>query len=170
MCTLIGYGQKANADTLIPYKKAAILSACLPGAGQVFNSIKTTGRKNAYWKVPLIAAGLGSVSYFLIRNQQVVSNIKNEYNQRLNGGITDPSWEDYDTPALLLLYEQYARLRDLSILGIGAVYALQIIDAAAEAHFLKFDVSKDLSLTLYPKQLNSSGILISARLNFNSKP
>ena len=170
LCTLIGYGQKANPDTLIPYKKAAILSACLPGAGQIYNSIKTTGRKNAYWKVPLIAAGLGGTSYFLIQNQQLVSNIKTEYKQRLNGGVTDPRWADYDTPALISLYEQYARLRDLSILGIGAVYALQIMDAAVEAHFLKFDVSKDLSLTLYPKQLNSSGILIGARLNFTSKP
>jgi hypothetical protein len=52
------------------------------------------------------------------------------------------------------LYDQYARQRDLAILGIGAVYVFQILDAAVEAHFLHFDVSKDLSLTIRPSMLS----------------
>jgi hypothetical protein len=35
-------------------------------------------------------------------------------------------------------------------LGVGAVYLFQILDAAVEAHFLHFNVSKDLSLQLMP--------------------
>jgi len=165
---LDGFAQRTSADTVIPYKKAAILSACIPGLGQVYNSMHTNGRKNAYWKVPLFIAGLGATSYFLVQNQQVVTSIKTEYNQRINGGSTNPVWADYDNLALVSLYDQYARMRDLSILGVGAVYVYQIIDAAVEAHFLTFDVSKDLSITVSPRRFSANAYGVSARFNFNN--
>ncbi len=136
------------------FKKAVLLSACLPGAGQVFNSIKmTNGRKNAYWKVPLIYAGLGAAGYFLVSNQQMKNNLKNEYSLRQLGGGSQ-QWVDYDDQAVLSLYQQYLDLRDLSILALGAVYLLQIIDAGVEAHFIKFDVSDQLSLSIDPSLMN----------------
>ena len=46
----------------------------------------------------------------------------------------------------LYFYNSYLNNRDLSILGLAAVYFIQIIDAGVEAHFLKFDVSPDLTL------------------------
>ena len=167
-CTLcLISAQQTSKDTLIPFRKAALFSACLPGAGQVFNSIHTTGRKNAFWKVPLIAAGLGGTTYILIQNQRMVQGIKSEYAVRQAGSIGDPQWIDYDDQALVSLYDQYARLRDLSILGIGAVYALQILDAAVEAHFLSFDVSKNLSLRVRPSFLNYNSFGLTAKLNLH---
>lgn len=157
-------GQKQLIDSVIPYKKAALLSACVPGGGQIFNSIHTNGRKNAFWKVPLIAAGIGGTTYLLIQNQRLVQSIKTEYNQRQLGGVTNPNWVDYDDLALVSLYDQYARLRDLSILGIGAVYAIQILDAAVEAHFLRFDVSKELSLLIRPSVINRSSLGLTAKI------
>jgi hypothetical protein len=136
------------------FKKAVLLSACLPGAGQVFNSSKmTNGRKNAYWKVPLIYAGIGAAGYFLVTNQQMKNNLKNEYSLRQLGGGSQ-QWVDYDDQAVLSLYQQYLDLRDLSILALGAVYLLQIIDAGVEAHFIKFDVSDQLSLSIDPSLMN----------------
>lgn len=167
-CTLcLISAQQTSKDTLIPFRKAALFSACLPGAGQVFNSIHTTGRKNAFWKVPLIAAGLGGTTYILIQNQRMVQGIKSEYEVRQAGSIGDPQWIDYDDQALVSLYDQYARLRDLSILGLGAVYALQILDAAVEAHFLSFDVSKNLSLRVRPSFLNYNSFGLTAKLNLH---
>jgi hypothetical protein len=167
-CTLgLISAQQTSKDTLIPYRKAALFSACLPGAGQVYNSIHTTGRKNAFWKVPLIAAGLGGTTYILIQNQRMVQGIKSEYAVRQTGSIGDPQWLDYDDQALVSLYEQYARLRDLSILGIGAVYALQILDAAVEAHFLNFDVSKNLSLKVRPSVSTDLRFGLTAKLNLH---
>lgn len=154
--------QRANNDTVYPFRKAAFLSACVPGAGQIYNSFHTTGRKNAFWKVPLIVAGMGGATYVLIQNQKIVQSIKTEYNQRQNTGPVNPLWLDYDDMALVSLYDQYAQLRDLSILGVGAVYFIQIMDAAVEAHFLHFDVSKDLSLDLQP-------ILLRNHIGFNAK-
>jgi hypothetical protein len=136
------------------FKKAVLLSACLPGAGQVFNSSKmTNGRKNAYWKVPLIYAGIGAAGYFLVTNQQMKNNLKNEYSLRQLGGGSQ-QWVDYDDQAVLSLYQQYLDLRDLSILALGAVYLIQIIDAGVEAHFIKFDVSDKLSLSIDPSLMN----------------
>ena len=61
---------------------------------------------------------------------------------------------DYDDQAILYLYQQYLDLRDLSILALGAVYLIQIIDAGVEAHFIKFDVSDKLSLSIEPTLMN----------------
>jgi len=79
-------GQKQLKDSVIPYKKAALLSACIPGGGQVFNSIHTSGRKNAFWKVPLIAAGIGGTTYLLIQNQSICA-IKGPIYFRYRSGI-----------------------------------------------------------------------------------
>jgi hypothetical protein len=38
-------------------------------------------------------------------------------------------WEQYDNEGILTLYNQYLTKRDLSILGVGAVYLFQIVDA-----------------------------------------
>lgn len=156
------WGQTSALDSLHPFRTAAKRSAIIPGWGQIYNSNLTLHRKNAGWKVPLIYAGLGGMTTLLILNQNKVNNIKNEYQNRIQGGPLDPQWIDYDNLALVSLYNQYARNRDLSILGMGAVYLIQIADAAVEAHFLKFDVSKDLSLQVKPWKTHSySGINLS---------
>ncbi|NBP28713.1 MAG: hypothetical protein EBV23_03915 [Flavobacteriia bacterium] len=90
-------------DSLYPYKKAALCSAILPGVGQVYNSIHSSKRKNAYWKVPLIYAGLGATSFLLIQNQQTVNSIKTEYAARQIGPALNPLWIDYDNFALISL-------------------------------------------------------------------
>jgi len=154
-------------DSLYPYKKAALCSAILPGGGQIYNSIHSSKRKNAFWKVPLIYAGLGASTFLLIQNQQTVNSIKTEYAARQLGPPQNPLWFDYDNFALISLYDQYARFRDLSILGVGAVYLFQILDAAVEAHFLNFNVSKDLSLQLLP-YASPQNLGCTAKITFKS--
>ena len=57
-------------------KKASILSAIIPGAGQIYNHLAMPkGSKKAYWKVPLIYAGLGLTTYYLIQNQAIQSDL-----------------------------------------------------------------------------------------------
>lgn len=158
-CSLAAFSQ-ADPDTLFKtkdtvkvhsVKKAMIFSAVLPGAGQVYNHIAMPkGQKKAFWKVPLIYAGLGATSYFLITNQAQVKSLKNEYNNRLASLPGDPQWENYDDQGVLTLFSQYQRNRDLSILGLSLVYLLQVADAGVEAHFVRFDVSRDLSMQIRP--------------------
>ena len=85
--------------------------------------------------------------------------------ERLNGNIVDPEWSIYDDQSVLYLYRQYLDLRDLSILAIGAIYFLQILDAGVESHFINFDVSDNLSLNVNPVMLTNQipGININLR-------
>jgi hypothetical protein len=148
-------------------KKAMILSAVVPGAGQIYNHMDMPkGQKKAFWKVPLIYAGLGATGYFLISNNIQQKALKTEYNNRMEGNPTDPQWEQYDNDGILTLYNQYLDRRDLSILGFGAIYLLQIADAGIEAHFVRFDISKDLSMQIRPSIHYNGQLGFSASLNF----
>ncbi|HNS43475.1 MAG TPA: DUF5683 domain-containing protein [Taishania sp.] len=133
-------------------KLAAILSAALPGAGQVYNHIAMPkGKKKAYWKVPLIYAGLGVTGYFAVKNHLEQKVLKQEYINRTEYGLTPiEKYSNYDDAGILQLYNQKITRRDLLFLGMGLVYLLQIADAAVEAHFVNFDVSKDLSMKIRP--------------------
>jgi hypothetical protein len=148
-------------------KKALIYSAIIPGSGQVYNHIAMPkGKKNAFWKVPLIYAGLGATGYFLIKNQQAQRSLRTEYDNRINGGTINPKWSDYDDDAVLTLYGKYLDRRDLSIIGYGLVYLLQLADAGIEAHFVNFDISEDLSLAIEPAYLGKNTIGMSLTFNF----
>lgn len=142
-----------DSDSIKPHsiKKAVIFSAVLPGAGQVYNHIAMPkGKKKAYWKVPLIYAGLGATAYFAITNNIEQKKLKTEYNNRVNLNIYGEEYSNYDNQGILQLYQQKANRRDLFFLGMGLVYLLQVADAAVEAHFVNFDVSEDLSMRIRP--------------------
>jgi hypothetical protein len=156
LCALpfLGRSQDTTStkDSVVhPFKKAMMYSAIVPGMGQIYNTLNTVnGRKKAYWKVPLIYTALGAGGYLLISNQLTQKSLKTEYTNRLAGNDLNPRWSDYDNFGVLQLYRQYLDWRDLSILGLFAIYGFQILDAGVEAHFLQFDVSDNLSMQLSP--------------------
>jgi hypothetical protein len=149
-------------DSIVhPYKKALLYSAIIPGGGQIYTSFKSQKKfKNAFWKIPLIYTGLGFMGYQFLVNQKTANSLKNEYSNRENGSELNEEWSQYDDYSILALYNSYLNSRDLSILGFAAVYFIQIIDAGVEAHFLKFDVSPNLTLKFDATLLtyNSPGI------------
>lgn len=150
-------------------RDALIFSALVPGAGQVYNHIyMPKGKKKAFWKVPLIYAGLGATGYFLWTNQQTVKELKTEYTNRQNGGTLSDKWSLYDDYGILTLFQQYQNQRDLSILSVGFVYLLQLADAGIEAHFVRFDISEDLSMCIYPSFPMGQTVGIGMRWNFNN--
>jgi hypothetical protein len=51
---------------------------------------------------------------------------------------------------LLDVADQYHRWLDLSYIAFGLVYVLNVMDAAVDAYFVRFDISKDLSLVIKP--------------------
>lgn len=124
--------------------KATIFSAVLPGAGQVYN------RK--YWKVPIVAAGIGTCIYFIDRNTSQYERYKDAYIALTDN---DPSTVDefngqYSAGAVLDVANTYRKWRDLSWICTGAVYILNILDATVDAHFVRFDAGDDLTLAVAP--------------------
>jgi len=151
-------------------KRAVLLSSLLPGAGQIYNHMAMPkGKKNAFWKVPLIYTALGTSGYFLIKNHVLKNGYKNEYSKRIADPTylsNDESFNIYDNAGILTLYNQHLNWRDLSILAFGAIYIIQLVDAGVEAHFVSFDVSQDLSLNIDPVLMNFNNPGVKISLNF----
>jgi hypothetical protein len=151
--TIADFSKSTKSDSIRPHsiKKAVVFSAVLPGAGQVYNHIAMPkGKKKAYWKVPLIYAGLGVTGYFGVINHLEQKAIKQEYFSREANNPPSEKYFNYDKTGLVQLQKQRATNRDLLFVGMGLVYLLQIADAAVEAHFVKFDVSENISMLFRP--------------------
>ncbi len=121
--------------------RAAIYSAILPGAGQVYN------RK--YWKVPIVLGGLGVSYWFIQDNNKNYQRYKNAYLDVVNGR-PDEFNGLYGGDQLRNVADTYHRWRDLSYVAFGLVYALNIVDASVDGYFVRFDVSNNLTLQAGP--------------------
>lgn len=156
-----------------PSKKAMLYSAIVPGGGQIYNHIhlpRTSRRKwNVYWKVPLIYGAIGGSAYMLISKQQEIGLLKKEYTFRVenpNLPISEGKYQNFDNQALLQLHSNSQTQRDLFILTTVLAYAINILDASVEAHFINFDVSDDLSLHIQPTATSNFGLGLGFALRF----
>ncbi len=133
-------------------KKAALLSAILPGAGQVYNK--------KYWKLPIIYAAAGGLVYSFQFNQSRYIKYRTAYKYRIDNDAStmDDYIGVYSDDNLNTLQKYYHRYRDLTVLGFAAVYALNIIDASVDAHLFTFDVSDDLTLKVQPTLIQTAGM------------
>lgn len=128
-------------DALAP-ARAAFYSAVLPGLGQAYN-----GR---YWKIPIAYAGLGVGVYFYINNDQQYERYRSAYKRRL-AGFTDDEFIVNGTvrvtnEGLIRAQRFYQRNKEISLLVLVGIYALNIIDANVDAHLQQFNVSEDLTV------------------------
>lgn len=156
-------------DSVKPHsiRKAVIYSSVLPGLGQIYNHrAMPKGSKKAFWKVPLIYAGLGATGYFLVSNQLTQHELRVEYTNRIELGISSEKWQNYDDQGVLTLFRQYQTFRDLSILAVSAVYLIQIVDAGVEAHFVDFDISEDLTIKASPVLMSNYTAGVNITLKF----
>lgn len=150
-------------------RKAAVYSAMLPGLGQVYN------RKA--WKVPIIYAGFGVLTYFIVSNHNQFILFKEAYIYKANGETypTDNEYAlKYNLNQLSDGMEYYRRNRDLSYIIAGIWYTMNILEAYVDAHFFDYDISEDLTMGIspaiipmvIPDQPASAGITLS----FKFKP
>ncbi|MEZ4755438.1 MAG: DUF5683 domain-containing protein [Flavobacteriales bacterium] len=124
--------------------KATLLSAVLPGAGQIYN------RK--YWKAPIAWLGLGTCVYFIQENTREYRRYKDAYIALVDGDAStiDEFNGQFSPSQVLEVTDTYRRWRDLSYIAFGLVYMLNVVDATVDAHFVRFDVGSDLSLRAAP--------------------
>jgi hypothetical protein len=140
-------------------QKAVLYSFICPGLGQIYNK--------KYWKLPLIYGAGGTFAYYVAYNQLKYTKYRDAY---INGqpnvpAMVDGSLIDYDN--LPVYRDYYRRYRDLSVLGLGAMYLLTIVDAMVDAYFFTFDVSDDLTMHLQPALIQGPGVTASLGLRIN---
>lgn len=159
-------GQTVDSVSIHSVKKATIYSAVIPGAGQVYNHLAMPkGKKKAFWKVPLIYAGLAGTGYLVLQNNQLRKAYRAEYDYRETNNAAS-NYFQYDQSGLLTLHNEARSQRDLFIAAFGLVYLLNVVDAGIEAHFVTFDVSENLTVSFQPSYGTSQGIGFSALLKF----
>lgn len=129
--------------------KAALLSALLPGTGQIYN--------HSWLKLPLVYGGLGAVIYGESFYQKYYREFADAYNAvganpalLGNPSLGTQASLARSLDALNNGVIAYRRQRDIFYLYIGLVYGVQILDALVTAHLKDFDVSDDLSLHWEP--------------------
>lgn len=136
---------ETKAEKTHSIKKATIYSAVLPGLGQAYN------RK--YWKIPIVYAGFGVLTYFIVTNTQEFKKFEEAYVYVANGEtypIDNDYVDKYNLDQLQTGMDDYRRFRDLSYIITGVWYVLNILDAHVDAHFYDFEISEDLSLKWQP--------------------
>ncbi len=120
-------------------RKALLLAAVLPGAGQIYNK--------KYWKLPLVYGGLGLIVNAVTYYETAYVKYKNELFITINGG-TAPSGKDQT--ALRAIVDEARRQRDFFLVIGGLVYILQMVDAHVDAHLKEFDLNPKLHVQVKP--------------------
>lgn len=144
-------------------RRALILSAVLPGAGQVYN-------KQA-WKVPIIYAAIGGIGYYTYSNYTQMKYYRDEYLYRVqNGNQTqypdNPDMVATPTSNIYNMYEAYNKTFQLSVIISVAVYGINLLDAYVFGHLFEFQISDDLSLNMSPSLMPTGGLKGFSTVNF----
>ncbi len=156
-------------------KRASFYSMVIPGLGQIYNK--------KYWKVPVIYAGFGTLVYLVKFNGTKFTKYINAYSDFIDDSTSttrylpliieagldetkiakelypdtyDPSQYDWFKSRLKLAKDYYRRNRDLSYIGIGLWYILNIVDASVDAHLFDYDISDELTLHIEPELFPTS--------------
>ncbi|MDR0815378.1 MAG: DUF5683 domain-containing protein [Bacteroidales bacterium] len=130
--------------------KATIMSAVLPGLGQIYN------RK--YWKVPLAYALIGTSTYFLIHYQNEFQRYRRAYIDLKDGDVYTNSHKDLEIPSYqdeerIITYgkDLYRKYRDYAIIAVVLSYLMNVVDANVDAHLFDYNVDDNLSIHAQPK-------------------
>jgi len=150
--TLIVNGQPLIiADTILEVTakavhsplKATMLSAVLPGLGQIYN-----GRA---WKVPILYAGFAGVVYAFNFNNKGYQTYRSAWVARIDGNPnTVDDFPNWSADQLQKATNYYRRNLEVTYIVGAAVYVLNILDATVDAHLLDFDVGEDLTMNIRP--------------------
>ncbi|MFK7773187.1 MAG: DUF5683 domain-containing protein [Saprospiraceae bacterium] len=145
-------------------KKAVVLTAILPGLGQIYN------KKLWYIKLPLVYGAFGGLIYSIQYNGRNYRQLKREHRYLVDGLDCTTSVYDGIVTAEVLknARDKFDKQLQFSYIGIGLAYILTAAEAYTTAHLLTFDVSDDLSMRFKPSfDVNpSTGMTVGFGVNF----
>lgn len=116
--------------------KASILSAILPGAGQVYN--------RQPYKLHILYAGIGGMIYAIDYNHRRFQLYDTAYRNRLAGKDTPNIPSTIPASSLANIRAQARKDKELSYFGLGILYLMNIADAFVSSHLTTFDIEEDL--------------------------
>ena len=119
--------------------KATIMSACLPGLGQIYNG--------KWWKVPIVYAGLGGLGYLVYSNYSEYRAYRHAYEFKTGDLPEGVTLTEHETQTYK---ESYRRDFEFFTILTVAWYGLNILDACVDGHLYTYDISDDLSLSVDP--------------------
>jgi uncharacterized protein DUF5683 len=130
-------------------RKAAYLSAVLPGLGQAYNK--------KYWKIPIVYAGFGGLSYALYYTVSNFTGYRGAYRQQVALIPNyNASYNGVSDAATLKTYRDYfKKYVDISSIGMGVWYLLNVVDATVDAHLMGWNMKDDLSVSWNPVVISS---------------
>jgi hypothetical protein len=156
-------------------RKAAIMSAILPGLGQAYNK--------KYWKIPLAWAAAGIPIYSYFYNKGIYHDIqyaitvadldKNDPSYQEMFDKVDPKLQylvDHQSLNSLTNYRnEYRKDMDYSILFTLLLWGLNVVDATVDAHLKGFNVNDNLTMQIKPAITSPQSIGVSLVFKFADK-
>ena len=138
----------------------------VPGWGQYYN--------RQYWKIPVVAAGLGGVlfalvyswdRYYLYRNAWRYERQPENYPQHEDARNSLQALVDNaGSPEIIKSRrQQFRKWGEFAVLGTGVFWILQVADAYVSAHLLGFEVRENLSMRVVPHR---EGLAAQVHLSF----
>ncbi|MBE7177793.1 MAG: hypothetical protein INR69_15410 [Mucilaginibacter polytrichastri] len=128
-------------------KKAIFRSAVVPGWGQIYN--------HSWWKVPLIYGGFTSLGIAAHNNAQLYKKYLRQATLIDQGRPLDPEfalrgYTASNRDIFVQAKDVTKRNRDVSIISIGAIWVVQVVEAYVQAKF-QHSYSMDDNLTFQVK-------------------
>ncbi|MCP4460461.1 MAG: hypothetical protein GY816_20935 [Cytophagales bacterium] len=143
-------------------KRSAILSAVLPGLGQVYN--------RQYWKVPLIIGGGVMLSHYIKYHDRLYNSFRSAFIAESDADIrTINPFTGLNSETLQANVDQLRRDRDNLMIMTTLFYVLNIIDAHISAHLHEFQINDALSMDIQPAIQPSALISRSVGISFSFK-
>jgi TM2 domain-containing membrane protein YozV len=125
--------------------KAALLSAALPGLGQIYNK--------SYWKVPIVYGSLMTFGYLVHFFDYNYIKYRNAFLAENDGNPNTINPYEGDRRISSRLFDRvefYRRNRDYMMILTAGFYLLNIVEAHVDAHLQTFDLSDDISMNIRP--------------------
>ena len=143
-------------------KRAAILSAVLPGLGQVYN--------RQYWKVPLIIGGGVMLGHYIKYHDRLYNSFRSALIAESDADArTVNPYFGLNTETLQANVDQLRRDRDYLMIMTTFFYLLNIVDAHISAHLHEFQINDALSMDIRPAIQQSTLISRSVGISFSFK-
>ena len=134
---------------------ASLLSAVLPGAGQVYN--------RTFWqiKLPIIYTGYTVLGYLIMSNHDNYREFRQAYINRKDQNpdtFSETTYNAYSDESLLRQRDKYRRDRDFYLILTLLWHGLNVAEAATTSHLNEFSVKDDIGFRFKPAFDNYAGV------------